>query len=324
MDPNFEDENSKEEHMDSGEEEKEDEIQMPLENKLNNIKNKMRRQVAYQKHKQEKRKAKLELKKLKKKEERLYGKKESVIHTIESKREEDETIMDNEDKDLIAEEATDQYADYYTKKYVPKIFITSSSLIHGRTITFMRELGKLIPNSVVLWRKKASLKKKIEVATAQGFTDMIVINEDNRRPDGFLVIHLLGGPTALFRLSSVMTCKLLKRNSREELLGHRPELILNNFKTRLGRSIGRMFGALFHYDPEFKGRSVVTFHNQRDYIFFRHHRYQFKNTKKVNLKELGPRFTLKLEWLREGVFEGDFEWVLKRKEMESSRLRFHL
>lgn len=34
-----------------------------------------------------------------------------------------------------------------------------------------------------------------------------------------------------------------------------------------------MIQALFPQDPEFKGRRVVTFHNQRDFIFFRHHRY---------------------------------------------------
>ena len=35
----------------------------------------------------------------------------------------------------------------------------------------------------------------------------------------------------------------------------------------------RMIQSLFPQDPEFKGRRVVTFHNQRDFIFFRHHRY---------------------------------------------------
>jgi len=29
--------------------------------------------------------------------------------------------------------------------------------------------------------------------------------------------------------------------------------------------------------PEFKGRQVVTLHNQRDFIFFRRHRYVFKD-----------------------------------------------
>ena len=30
-----------------------------------------------------------------------------------------------------------------------------------------------------------------------------------------------------------------------------------------------MFASLFHQDPTFKGRRVATFHNQRDFIFFR-------------------------------------------------------
>ena len=34
-----------------------------------------------------------------------------------------------------------------------------------------------------------------------------------------------------------------------------------------------MFAALFPHDPQFRGRRVVTFHNQRDFIFFRHHRW---------------------------------------------------
>ena len=40
--------------------------------------------------------------------------------------------------------------------------------------------------------------------------------------------------------------------------------------------MGRMFASLFHQDPTFKGRRVVTFHNQRDFVFFRHHRYIFE------------------------------------------------
>jgi ribosome production factor 1 len=45
--------------------------------------------------------------------------------------------------------------------------------------------------------------------------------------------------------------------------------VLNNFNTRLGRRVGRMLGSLFHQEPQFRGRRVATFHNQRDFIFFR-------------------------------------------------------
>ena len=57
---------------------------------------------------------------------------------------------------------------------------------------------------------------------------------------------------------------------------HWPELILKNFRTRLGRKVGRMFAAMFPQKPQYEGRQVVTLHNQRDYIFFRQHRYIFR------------------------------------------------
>ncbi|XP_073401013.1 ribosome production factor 1-like [Dendrobates tinctorius] len=108
---------------------------------------------------------------------------------------------------------------------------------------------------------------------------------------------------------------------------HKPEVILNNFTTRLGHSIGCMFASLYPHDPQFSGRQVATFHNQRDYIFFRYHRYIFRNEKKVGIQELGPRFTLKLRSLQKGTFDskyGEYEWVHKRHEMDSNRRKFHL
>jgi ribosome production factor 1 len=83
-------------------------------------------------------------------------------------------------------------------------------------------------------------------------------------------------------------------------------------------------------EPQLEGRQVVTFHNQRDFIFVRHHRYIYKKEKekvRARLQELGPRFTLKMKWLQEGTFDdkfGEYEWILKRKQMESSRRKFVL
>ena len=81
--------------------------------------------------------------------------------------------------------------------------------------------------------------------------------------------------------------------------------------------------------PQFEGRQVVTFHNQRDFIFVRHHRYIYKkeNDKvRARLQELGPRFTLKLKWLQEGTFDsesGEYEWVHKRGLL-TNRKKFNL
>ena len=126
--------------------------------------------------------------------------------------------------------------------------------------------------------------------------------------------------------------------------------------------------------PQYEGRQVVTFHNQRDFIFIRHHRYIYKqeedtditnkkvteeiksaikskktsknmitNQKKLKnngkhddeniktrakLQELGPRFTLKLKWLQDGIFDsqyGEYEWIQgKRNQMRKSKRKFFL
>jgi rRNA maturation protein Rpf1 len=64
-----------------------------------------------------------------------------------------------------------------------------------------------------------------------------------------LLIHLPDGPTAYFRLTSIRTRKQLG-DDLAHTVGKNPELILNNFTTRLGHSVGRMFAALFPQNPE--------------------------------------------------------------------------
>lgn len=140
-----------------------------------------------------------------------------------------------------------------------------------KTRIFGRELTRIIPNSKSLYRNRSSVKKIVKSAIRENFTDIMIINEHKKEPDGLLVIHLPDGPTAHFRLSNVRITTEM-RKSHKEITAHRPEVVLNRFTTRLGLTVGRMLGALFHYSPEFVGKRVVTFHNQRDYIFFRHYR----------------------------------------------------
>uniref|UniRef100_A0A8R1HRF1 Brix domain-containing protein n=1 Tax=Caenorhabditis japonica TaxID=281687 RepID=A0A8R1HRF1_CAEJA len=194
------------------------------------------------------------------------------------------------------------------------------------TFKFCYELQKCIPNSEIYTRKNVLLKKIIEQAKEREFTDLLIVHEDRKKPNGIIFCHLPEGPTAYFKINSLTFTQDLKKFG--EATSHYPEVILNNFNTRLGHNIARMLACLFPHDPKFTGRRVVTFHNQRDYIFFRHHRYEFKKEgAKAALLELGPRFTLRLKWLQKGTFDakwGEFEWVLKRHEMETSRRRFFL
>ena len=57
---------------------------------------------------------------------------------------------------------------------------------------------------------------------------------------------------------------------------------------------------------------MIALHNQRDFVFFRHYRYIFRDAKKARLQEIGPRFTLKLRYLQHGTFDsttGEYEFI---------------
>lgn len=127
-------------------------------------------------------------------------------------------------------------------------------------------------------------------ASARGFTDLIVVNENLRKAHSLVMCHLPDGPTAHFTLTYIVWPKNISGRGKDS--GHYPEVLTTNFKTRLGKQVSRMFQSLFPQQPEFTGRAVVTFHCQRDFVFFRRHRYVFRDTKRVGLQEIGPRFTV--------------------------------
>ncbi|KAJ8682573.1 hypothetical protein QAD02_018365 [Eretmocerus hayati] len=306
------------------------EVILPEETKVNNIKCKAIRVKKVEQLKREKKKAKKERRKARAQTDEP----KQVPHTIESLREKDETMIygeidDEQNEEIKVDMEHDEFASYYRQEYEPKVLITYSDNPHTKTRIFGRELTRIIPNSVSLYRNRSSVKKMVKRCIEKGFTDIVVINENQCKPNGMLVVHLPEGPTMYYKVSNVKLTPELRR-SHKEITEHRPEVILNNFTTRLGHTVARGLGALFHYQPEFKGRRVVTFHNQRDYIFFRHHRYEFdKKTAKPRLRELGPRFTLKLKSLQHGTFDskhGSYEWIIqgRRHQLETSRRKFFL
>lgn len=271
-----------------------------------------------------------------------------IPRTIENTREADETVCMPDDEELFAGNDADEFSAVLKQDRTPKILITTCRFNSTRGPAFITELLSVIPNSHYYKRGTYDLKKIVEYANNKEFTSIIVVHTNRREPDALLIIGLPDGPTAHFKLSSLVLRKDIKNHGNPT--SHEPELVLNNFTTRLGHRIGRLIQSLFPQSPNFRGRRVVTFHNQRDFIFFRHHRYIFetkeikqseskgkkaKDTKgesiskeKViaRLQECGPRFTLKLVSLQHGTFDtrgGEFEWVHK-PEMDTSRRRFFL
>ncbi|OBA24520.1 Brix-domain-containing protein [Metschnikowia bicuspidata var. bicuspidata NRRL YB-4993] len=298
---------------------------MPGEQKTNevlkNIRNKQRRQKVFAAIQAEKAKerhlaratrAKEERENPQLKEERLAA---NIPETIESKRVFDETIA-------AEVEGEDEFAEIFSKsEREPKVLITTNSGAKKAAYEFADILTEFIPNVTFIKRKREYLMKEMAAyCSNREFSDLIVINEDKKKVNGLTFIHLPEGPTFYFSVSSLTTTERIKGHGRAT--SHIPELILNNFNTRLGKTVGRLFQAIFPPRPEIQGRQVITLHNQRDYVFFRRHRYVFRNEEKVGLQELGPQFTLKLRRLQKGI-KNETEWE-HRPDMERDKKKFYL
>lgn len=202
----------------------------------------------------------------------------------------------------------------------------------------MKELCFTLPNCQFFKRKTFPLKKISTFAGNKGFTNMIVIQEASGNPDSMFLVTLPEGPTAYYKISGLKLGSEMK-HSVPCNTEHKPEVLITNFKTRLGLRVGKQLEALFPSVGDDVGRRTVVFHNQRDFIFFRHYRYVFRNVSVIGneenemklkkdlfdpdrrdsedeededgpkppscqLKEIGPRMTLRLRSLQlTGTFD---------------------
>ena len=176
-----------------------------------------------------------------------------------------------------------------------KILVTTSKRAGRSTITFGTELSSLFPGGTFVTRGSLdSVFSICEDAVKEGYSHLIVIGEYEKLPQFLVCIVLEHQLCFQFKISSVRHGSQIKNHGRSS--DYSPELILNNLDTKLGKIVGSLFISLFPC-PEFKGRQVVTVHNQRDFLFFRRHRYIFDEKEKrgCRIQEIGPSFTLKLK-----------------------------
>lgn len=267
----------------------------------------------------------------------------NIVDENEEEEEEEEDDDDEEDEESedvgpvqvdedVAEEETDEQDPQMAKYDVdndptapPAILITTSMpsnstsphLVSANARShpaeavreFVKELLNVFPGAEYRPRAKAKgagLGKICGWARARRYDAVVVIGESNKKPCTLTLVALPLGPTALFRLTSVELGKDIFGHARAT--PHTPELILNNFTTALGHRVGKLLQHLFPIVPQLEGRQVVTAHNQRDFVFFRRHRYEFRSKDKAALQEIGPRFTLKLMKLTSGLPKGAGPW----------------
>lgn len=162
---------------------KKSDVLLPPKRNFNHIKCKIVRQEQYRKFVKEKAE---ENRKAKKKRIQEDGPKQ-VPHTIESLREKDETTVvgeleDEDNLELKVECENDEFAPYYRQDYEPKVLITYADNPNRKTRIFGRELTRIVPNSISLYRNRSGVKKIVKGAIARNFTDIIIVNEDQCKP----------------------------------------------------------------------------------------------------------------------------------------------
>eukprot|EP00979_Chaetoceros_neogracilis_P006426 scaffold1308_cov246-Chaetoceros_neogracile.AAC.4 len=267
-------------------------------NNPGHIKNKLKRSEVYGKYLLEKKVAKRQKRILRAKEAEALGDDvptpKQTPRTLENAREVEHTMVKQDDVEILGDEASDEFADYFADTDICE-FAGKREFTH---LMVLSEKSKVCNGMIISHLRRTG-------AAAGG---------DEQ--------YKCAGPTAFFKVSNVILSTGVPNHGAST--SHVPELVLNGFGTRLGNRVGRFLGSLFPHNAQFQGHQVATFHNQRDYIF---KAKKVKKKTKARLQELGPRFTLKLRWIQEGTFDtqfGEYEWFHKRKEMDINRRKFHL
>lgn len=163
---------------------------LPSDSNFNHIKCKA---VRYQKC-QQLLKEKAKQKKIARKARIQEGGPKQVPHTLESLREKDETTIvgdlnDETNQELKVECQHDEFAAYYRQEYEPKVLITYADNPNRKTRIFGRELTRIVPNSISLYRNRSGVKKIVKSAIARNFTDIIIVNEDQCKPSILFYIN---------------------------------------------------------------------------------------------------------------------------------------
>ena len=227
-----------------------------------------------QRHKERRERAKLEAENPQLKEERLA---ENITQTIESKRVYDESVN-------VEIEGEDEFKGYFEDGKPPKVLITTNAKAHKEAYRFTEVFQELIPNSTFLKRKdQFNMKQMSKFCANRDFTDLIVVNEDKKVVNGITFDPPACGPSFYFSVSSLVYKDRISGHGRAT--SHVPELILNNFTTRLRAPRWAVVSnhSSLSSPSLWVARSSPCITSEIS-SFSRRHRYMFKNEEKVGLQ----------------------------------------
>jgi ribosome production factor 1 len=169
------------------------------------------------------------------------------------------------------------------------VITTTKNPINKETINLCEELEKIIPHSIFIKRGEEIPKSKI----------LIKIHEER---GNLIYMRIMKDDDELkFGIIEYKSLKVLRLKGR--IIQGYPELVVSNMDTEAGSKVVEWFMEIFPH-KRYSGRQVVSFVCYNDYIFFRMHRYIFRDGEKADFQEIGPHLTLRLKKIVEnGVCE---------------------
>eukprot|EP00477_Mikrocytos_mackini_P001330 GAHX01001427.1.p1 GENE.GAHX01001427.1~~GAHX01001427.1.p1 ORF type:complete len:226 (+),score=39.07 GAHX01001427.1:46-723(+) len=222
------------------------------------------------------------------------------------------------------------------------ILLTTCLNPHNITKRFAKEMIKVFPNSCYYKRGNYSIEEIVNLCKTSNYKTLIIIHEIKGEPSQMIITDLPFGPSYFFNLSKVyirqqLSNYLLSKGEAElaELKSEgKPYLILENFSKPVGMKVKKLLCGIFPVvTEEERSKSAVVFFADGYKIHFRNKKLGFdlepvlKNNKvvaykkKTNLEEIGPRFTMKLYKITEGMpnekyRRNDFQLFLRKKEKD--------
>lgn len=163
------------------------------------------------------------------------------------------------------------------------VIITTSKNPEGETcIELCKELEMMIPYSQYFPSDQERPEHSL----------LVKVVENAKMPLYIRITDMCGNEVE-FKIINYKSKKYLRNKS--VITPDIPQLIVHNFNTPLGDQVVNWLAKLFPLRIE--GRQVASFHCKNDFIFFRYHRYIFRENK-VDLQDIGPHLTLRLKKLR--------------------------
>lgn len=147
-------------------------------------------------------------------------------------------IMEHPEHDV------DEFADILNNNEQVKVMITSSEKPTKRLYDFIKELMVLFPRIYYYPRQSFPLEDVYKFAKNMGYSHVLVVRDAGRWE---LMVRKIDGCMAIFKITNITLAKNIFHKG--VATDHRPELILNNFNSKMGVKVGRLLSSLFPQDP---------------------------------------------------------------------------